>query len=68
MQTKSIKFDGWESITDVPCPFKCGGEIHWAEAGYVPGYRICDKCGRHFELVAGVLRPNDRQEGEDSSE
>ena len=42
--------DYWAAVTDVPCPC-CDGTIRWAEAGYVPGYRICDFCGRHF--VAG---------------
>lgn len=41
--------DYWGSVTDVPCPIPgCDGTIRWAEAGYVPGYRICDGCGRHF--------------------
>ena len=40
----------WPSVTDIPCPVdKCSGTIRWAEAGYVPGYRICDGCGRHFQ-------------------
>lgn len=38
----------WPAITDIPCPTACGGTIRWAEAGYVPGYRVCDTCGRHF--------------------
>ena len=42
--------DYWAAVTDVPCPApSCAdGIIRWAEAGYVPGYRICDGCGRHF--------------------
>lgn len=40
----------WGNVTDVQCPI-CRGTIRWAEAGYVPGYRICDSCGRHF--IAG---------------
>lgn len=40
--------DYWESVTDIPCPCCTSGTIRWAEGGYVPGYRICDKCGRHF--------------------
>lgn len=41
--------DYWAAVTDVLCPVaKCSGAIRWAEAGYVPGYRICDGCGRHF--------------------
>ena len=43
----------WPAVTDVPCPIAtCGGQVRWAEAGYVPGYRICDRCGRHW-LAAG---------------
>jgi hypothetical protein len=41
--------DYWAAVTDVPCPLAgCGGLVRWAEAGFVPGYRICDGCGRHF--------------------
>jgi hypothetical protein len=40
--------DYWAAVTDVPCPCCDGGTIRWAEAGYVPGYRVCDGCGRHF--------------------
>ena len=37
----------WDAVTDVPCP--CGhGVIRWAEIGYVPGWRQCDGCGRHW--------------------
>src|SRR3990167_4559139 len=44
--------EDWPAVTDVPCPIdRCTGKIRWAEAGYVPGYRICDECGRHF--IAG---------------
>jgi hypothetical protein len=42
---------GWESVTDIPCPVCACGIIRWAEAGYVPGYRICDGCKRHFLAV-----------------
>jgi hypothetical protein len=38
----------WPSVTEVPCPAGCGGVVLWAEAGYVPGYRICDRCDRHY--------------------
>ena len=40
--------DYWQSVTDVPCPGCRKGRIQWAEAGYVPGYRICDRCGAHY--------------------
>lgn len=53
----AIEFRGWESITDVSCPTRnCPGELRWAEAGYVPGYRICDCCGSHFALREDGLR------------
>jgi hypothetical protein len=34
--------DIWAGTTDVPC--SCGGVIRWAEAGFVPGSRACDRC------------------------
>lgn len=41
--------DYWAAVTDVPCPCSgCDGMIRWAENGYVPGYRVCNMCGRHF--------------------
>jgi hypothetical protein len=47
--------DYWSAVTDVPCPLdSCDGMLRWAENGYVPGYRICDHCGRHY-LAAGDL-------------
>jgi hypothetical protein len=50
--------DYWESVTDIPCPIgSCDGLIRWAEAGYVAGYRICDKCGRHFLAKGSVTKP-----------
>lgn len=62
---------GWDQITDVPCFFRsCSGTLRWAENGYVPGYRICDKCGRHYEfsrrgretgLVRSAIRHNGRR-------
>lgn len=42
----------WPAVTDVSCPACRTGTIRWHEAGYVPGYRICDGCGRHF-LASG---------------
>jgi hypothetical protein len=42
----------WAAVTDVLCPVCQSGRVRWAEAGYVPGYRICDGCGRHY-LAAG---------------
>lgn len=62
---------GWQTITDVPCFFRhCSGTIRWAENGYVPGYRICDKCGRHYQfclssarehITKRSIRPNGRR-------
>lgn len=40
--------DYWQAVTDVPCPRCTTGTVRWAEAGYVPGYRICDGCDTHF--------------------
>lgn len=40
--------DFWAAVTDVPCPVCPTGALRWAEAGYVPGYRVCDGCGRHY--------------------
>ena len=48
--------DYWQSVTDVPCPIDgCDGLVQWHEAGYVPGYRICAKCLRHF-LARGTAQ------------
>lgn len=34
----------------VPCPH-CHDWLVWAEAGYVPGYRICRGCHRHWRMT-----------------
>jgi hypothetical protein len=47
----------WTAVTDVPCPVCAGGMIRWNEAGYVPGYRICDKCLRHFVASGTAEEP-----------
>ena len=40
-------------VTNIPCIMVgCLGILRWAEAGYVPGYRICDCCGSHYALVS----------------
>lgn len=31
-------------------PCSCGGTLQWAEAGYVPWHRICDRCGSHWTM------------------
>jgi hypothetical protein len=48
--------DYWASVTDIPCPC-CAGTVRWAEAGYVPGYRICDGCGRRFLARGTTSQP-----------
>ena len=40
--------DYWSAVTDVLCPSCGSGLLRWAEAGHVPGYRICDRCRRHY--------------------
>jgi len=39
----------WWDVPLPPCP-DCGGEIVWAEAGYVPGTRRCVACGSRFSV------------------
>ena len=47
----------WPQVTDRDCPICRTGIIRWAEAGYVPGYRMCDSCGRHFQSSGNVEAP-----------
>jgi hypothetical protein len=47
----------WPAVTNVPCPANCAGTVRWAEAGYVPGYRICDACGRHWLASGNATDP-----------
>lgn len=49
--------DYWQAVTDVPCPVCEDGTVCWAEAGHVPGYRICDGCGRHFLAEGTAEQP-----------
>lgn len=49
--------DSWAAVTDVSCPCCEAGTVRWAEAGYVPGYRICDDCGRHFQAKGTDTHP-----------
>lgn len=44
----------WASVTDVPCPICKGGIIRWFEAGFVPGSRICNECGRFFQARGSI--------------
>lgn len=46
--------DYWRSVTDVPCPICESGTIRWNEAGFVPGSRICDGCGRFFQAGGSI--------------
>lgn len=47
----------WPAVTDVTCPVCNTGHVRWAEAGYVPGYRICDSCERHFLALGTAKEP-----------
>lgn len=47
-------FDYWANVTDVPCPVCSTGTVRWAEAGFVPGSRICDGCGRFFQAYGSI--------------
>jgi hypothetical protein len=49
--------DYWANVTDVACPCCEHGKIRWAEAGYVAGYRICSRCGRHFMAQGTMAKP-----------
>lgn len=49
--------DYWVNVTDIPCPLNCSGIIRWHEAGYVSGYRICDKCKKHFLAKGNINEP-----------
>ena len=56
MKIKNIAINttktGWDMVTDIACIVPgCPGSLRWAEAGYVPGYRICDCCGSHYALA-----------------
>lgn len=40
------------------------GRLQWAEAGYVPWHRICDRCGSHWDLhqiTWGPAKPRQRR-------
>lgn len=47
----------WPAVTDVPCPRCRRGLVRWAEAGYVPGYRVCDGCGQAWFAAGDAGRP-----------
>lgn len=50
--------DFWVSVSDVQCPSCVLGVVRWAEAGRVPGYRICDGgCGQHWIARGSAARP-----------
>jgi hypothetical protein len=63
MSKRFLFFLSWASVTDVPCLYKCRGTLRWAENGYVPGYRICDACGRHYALRDRKLTATGRRGG-----
>lgn len=42
------------AVEEQKCP-DCGvGELCWAEAGYVPWHRVCDRCGSHWSLAVAT--------------
>ncbi len=50
--------DYWTNVTGIPCPVaECDGTILWYEAAYVPGYRICTHCQRHFLAKGNTEHP-----------
>ena len=50
--------DYWTNVTGIPCPVpQCEGTILWYEAAYVPGYRICSHCQRHFMARGDAEHP-----------
>lgn len=40
------RVDAWALIGIVPCPACGAGRLLWAEAGNVPGWRVCSSCKR----------------------
>lgn len=52
-----IEVHGTSWPQQVACPH-CQDWIVWAEAGYVPGWRICRGCHRHWQITldSGTLR------------
>ena len=56
LRSRSLR-DYWRSVTDVRCPSCLAGKVRWAEAGYVPGYRVCDRCGTHFLARGNAENP-----------
>jgi hypothetical protein len=45
-----MRLDGWRWSVALTCPACGAGTPQWAEAGHVPGYRVCDHCGRGWEV------------------
>jgi hypothetical protein len=44
---------GREQVNEIPCvQAHCPGLLRWPEAGYLPGYRVCDCCGHHYAFDA----------------
>ncbi len=42
---------------DCDCP-DCGAVLVWAEAGFMPGHRICPRCGGHWEVTTRASLPS----------
>jgi hypothetical protein len=49
---------GYFPLDWTPCP-ECGAPLMWAEAGYVPGYRICSQPPHHHVMVEVYDYDND---------
>ena len=50
------QLDGWTLVAAAPCPV-CGGRLLWAENGNVPGWRICEACGRSWMCKPAGTQP-----------
>lgn len=51
------RYDYLYAVTDVPCPRCETGIVRRAEAGYVPGHRRCDGCGRRYMARGTAVAP-----------
>lgn len=63
LETREARDDGaiiLHTGDDPPTCADCGvGRLQWAEGGYVPWHRICNRCGSHWSLhpVTYFLEP-----------
>lgn len=56
---QTVRSNSWAMAKLIPCPICGSGKMQWAEAGYVPGYRICDFCGRGFIISPFTEKENE---------